>query len=109
MDIDVKGILEKNKEVLAAQIEAITKDQLKEAMEYQADEVVRDAVNNFMEKEIAPALKKQLKEYKAVVLAELATHLEKIIAELGKQMFEKAKKNMATSWEFGKIIKALFD
>lgn len=109
MEIDVKGILEKNKEMLVAQLETITKEQLKAAMEYQANDVVREAVNEFMEKEIAPALKKQLKEYKAVVLAELAVHLEKIVAEIGKKMFEVAKENMASSYKFQQMTKALFE
>jgi len=109
MEIDVKGILERNKETLANQIEAITKEQLKEALEYQANDIVAEAVNEFLEKEIAPTLLKQLKEQKAVILAGLAEGLEKVVAEFGKVMFQKAKKNLANSYDFKKIIQTLFD
>jgi len=109
MEIDVKGILERNKEMLANQIEAITKDQLKEALEYRSNEVVSEAIEHFLEKEVKPELKKKLKEYKAIILAELVTHLESTVTVLGQSLHEKAKKNLSDSWTLRNIVKELFE
>ena len=109
MVIDVAGVLERNREALIRQVEKAAKAAFEEAVQEKGSEAIYEVVDRFIEKEVKPELRKKLTEMKAGILKAFLEEMEKVASLFASKMFENAKKNMASSYKFGEIMKGLFD
>ena len=109
MEIDIAGVLERNREALMRQIESAAKIGFEEAIQEKGSEAIYEVVDAFIKKEIKPALRKNLMEMKAGILRAFLEELEKVAAMLASKMFDTVKENLSTSYKFEKIMKNLFD
>ena len=107
VEIDFKEYLEKHKGSILEGIQEGIKDRVNDAMRYQSQEALTDAIKVFYEDEILPEVLKHLRERKDELIDDCMKSVSDVLALLGQHMVERASKNM-DSYNSEKVIKALF-
>lgn len=109
MEIDIKKVIEENKENMAKVIEEYAIKQLEESLKCDSHEIIANTIIAFLEKQVKPELKKKLFELKAEIISNIMEYINEMGLMLGKKMLGKAQDNITKEWKFDKIIEALFD
>ena len=108
IEIDLRGVLDRNKQALINQLEKAAEEGFAEAIKERGQEAMDEVLEEFIKKEIKPAMKKKLVEMKASILQAFIDGIEDTASEVGKKLFATAKKNLSSDYKFHELVKAIF-
>lgn len=83
-------------------------EQISESYRWQMPDEIREIVNDFISTEIAPEVRKHLKDNKGPILEAVIIATNGITEKLGEAMLEKAIKNME-GYRFSGLMRSLFE
>lgn len=106
---EVKKFLKEENNTIKRAVKEALVESIKEQVKYDSSGHIRTAVQDFVKEEIAPYVVEQLQKDKGAILKAVDDALASIGANLAAELKEKASKNLANSWDFDKVVKALFD
>lgn len=106
MDFDVKKLI--STEDVKERVKDIIENEMVIQIEYALGDSIRKQVTEFIGKEIAPDVVKELIKNKEKFINQFKDSVEEIILELGKNMVAIVIKNMEEKYSVIDVIKKLF-
>ena len=106
---DITKAVEEHKDKIIKDLVQGLKDDCKTSLGWAIKEEIQKAVADSFREELSEEVRNMVKDNKEVVLAEMQTAFVKILAEIGNACVVAATKKMDSSWERGKILKAIFE
>ena len=94
MEIKINEIMEENKERITSEvIEGITAKVI-DAFNYRLNQESEEIINDFIVKQVVPAIKKQLNENRNKIVGDIIKALEEILSNAGVKLGEILIKNI---------------
>jgi hypothetical protein len=106
---DLKQFLADNKADIQDAVKRAAIDRLIAQHSWNISEQIRQAVNDFIAKEVIPDVQAHLSEYKGALVSGVIAGLSTLSDDLAKGLATDAAKTIGDSWQRQKIIKALFN
>lgn len=103
-----KEILEENKDAVRQKVKEAMLESVAKEFQWELPKVVREAVNEFVQEEIVPAVRAELLENKDAMVQAATDMIAGVPAEIGKAMQEQLAKTLTDSWKLRKVTEALF-